>query len=48
MNYTQGQQNNQLMSRLFGQNSGNAGTAINPYFTPVGGTTVPMQPGGGS
>jgi hypothetical protein len=47
MNYTQGQQNNQLMSRLFGQNTGNAGTAINSYFAPVGGTTVPMQPGGG-
>jgi hypothetical protein len=36
MNYTQGQQNNQLMQQFLGQNAGNANAnaAINPYFTP--------------
>lgn len=38
VNYTQNQQNNQLMSQFLGQNSGNVGSAINPYFTPGAGT----------
>jgi hypothetical protein len=36
MNYTQGQQNNQLMQQFLGQGGGNsnANAVINPYFTP--------------